>query len=694
MIKYMTLIRGDAEVTYPIYQISDLTKMSLSVAGLTSDSIKFVAYGCSPTSSPDGVQAAFADEIPTTPAEYGNITQNNLRFVLDTATQKQYCPDAHFVAVPIGTKPDDWDTNYMDYYGYQTGQVGNWGNVPIAVYPTTNPNEIPAWNSTAQYYKMDTATPQERINHLFFTKSGYSVGVWSMSGQGEGDAAYCHASYIACNPRENAVMNDSYSYIWRDQNGNPMTHQSIIPAAYYAYWRTNCMDISTPAAGAQVGTTRLTDDRRDMQLFCWTEYNGELYYGVIAVAIDSNGALTNARALMFTHDFWGESVSDTPPEPEPQGGEWGASTQRAGGQGQHAASSDSRGDRAGTTVRDIMSSRDSALALAFDTPFMRTYSFDNLTRTQIAEIFAILYGTDYWSLFQNQMLNPLSSIVAFHLIPSTLRGANLTLEDLIIGPKNISAAMTGAPQVTKIKQIKWYHIGTVDMSDVLLPYFDAYPDFAPYTDIILHLPYIGDIKIDVNAVMYGALSVEYACDNVSGNVAAWIYCEDRYPEPQTHKQYKYIATGNCAYSIPLFAQSQNGMDVGKIIGSGVGIVGGVATGNLAAAVSGAMGIGSALYEHSRAPINTQQTGGSSGNVAILGDTDVWIEVIRPQWIQPESYQQLVGIPSGLAGTLSDIHASGRVVCSDIETDGIAATEPELREIERLLLSGIYLKPQP
>lgn len=386
--------------------------------------------------------------------------------------------------------------------------------------------------------------------------------------------------------------------------------------------------------------------------------------------------------IVFTED----------PQPEEQGGEWGAPTDRAGGQGVHAASSDARGDRAGTTVRDIMADRNTALSIAFDNPFMRTYTFDGLTNSQIAEIFAILYGTDYWSMFQNQMLNPLSSIIAFHLLPSTLRGDNTTLEDLVIGPKNISADMLGTPQVTKIKQVRWYHVGSVDITDVLLPYYDAYPDFAPYTDIILHLPYIGDIKIDVNAVMYGSLAVEYACDNVSGNVAAWIYCEDRYPEPQTHKQYKYIATGNCAYSIPLFAQSQNGLDVGKIIGSGIGIVGGAATGNLAAAVSGAMGIGSALYEHSRAPISTQSTGGSSGNVSILGDTDVWIEVIRPQWIQPESYQQLVGIPSGIAGTLSDIRASGRVVCSDIETDGIAATEPELREIERLLLSGIYLKP--
>lgn len=425
----------------------------------------------------------------------------------------------------------------------------------------------------------------------------------------------------------------------------------------------------------ELGDQPISVDFLEMQYMCCYSESGVISFWISQICINDDA-----------------TFPDTPVPPS-QGGEWGDPTQRAGGQGTHTASSDSRGDRAGTTVRDIMSDRNDALALAFDTPFMRTYTFDNLTSAQIAEIFAILYGTDYWSMYQNQMLNPLSSIVAFHLIPSTLRGSNLTLEDLVIGPKNISAAMTGTPQVTKIKQVKWYHIGSVDMTDVLLPYFDAYPDFAPYTDIILHLPYIGDIKIDVNAVMYGALSVEYACDNVSGNVAAWIYCEDRYPSPQTHKQYKYIATGNCAYSIPLFAQSQNGLDVGKIIGSGIGIVGGAAAGNLAAAVSGAVSLGSALYEHSRAPISTQSTGGSSGNVSILGDTDVWIEVIRPQWIQPESYQQLVGIPSGISGTLSDINASGRVVCSDIETDGITATEPELREIERLLMSGIYLKRQ-
>jgi len=622
--------------------------------------------------SPSGgdLSQFFPAEMPRRNTDDGCIIQND--FYYTQGVSSKIPNEQAFADVPIGTKPSDWDTHFFDYYKIIT--MGNYTVFDSVANQGLNYTDSPpTWDSTAAYYHDDLPI-KSRFTQLFTTAAGitFKIGIstnttWSYN-------------------RWECNINGNSAYGSADQVSAP--HYSGIPAGGLGY----DSKISFP--------NKLPNNPNDkdrptniLQIFVHTVYNDIDYYGygVIRMSTISESAYpTEANFCLFTVDFWGDSIQGGTPS---QGGEWGASTQRAGGQGVHTASSDARGDRAGTTVRDIMINRDNALALAFDTPFMRTYSFDNLTTTQIAEIFAILYGTDYWSMFQNQMLNPLSSIVAFHLIPSTLRGANLTLEDLIIGPKNISAAMTGRPQVTKIKQINWYHVGTVDMSDVLLPYFDAYPDFAPYTDIILHLPYIGDIKIDVNAVMYGALSVEYVCDNVSGNVAAWIYCEDRYPDPQTHKQYKYIATGNCAYSIPLFAQSQSGLDVGKIIGSGIGIVGGALTGNLAAAASGMLGIGSALYEHSRAPISTQTTGGSSGNVSILGDSDVWIEVIRPQWIQPESYQQLVGIPSGISGTLSEIGASGRVVCSDIETDGIAATEPELREIERLLLSGIYLKPQ-
>lgn len=667
---YMDLMRGlrsGERVQYPIYEMESLSAFT---AGLVQSG-QWPAFLSVIYAGNADISAAFPDGIPPTVESDGVVCRNDYKYVSGSPAWTLKT-QAFSGLAPTATPPDDWSTNFFDYYTASTRTVsGNTFAVftNVASGALTYPNSPPTWNPNTSYYHDDLPL-QQRAAHIFTTDEGWSFGV-NISPNWQ----YGYIRAVAnCNP-EHALVGTNDVFCIHDPGG--AQYGGYIPSDTLAPYQL------------QMG---FTSSIPFLQIFVHCVYNEVDYYGIAQILMSGTSKSAHPigiRLLAFPAECYGDSIKTGD---EPQGGEWGESTQRAGGQGLHAATSDARGDRAGTTVRDIMSSRDSALALAFDTPFMRTYTFDNLSSSQIAEIFAILYGTDYWSLFQNQMLNPLASIVAFHLIPSTLRGANLTLEDLIIGPKNISAAMTGTPQVTKIKQIKWYHIGTVDMSDVLLPYFDAYPDFAPYTDIILHLPYIGDIKIDVNAVMYGALSVEYACDNVSGNVAAWIYCEDRYPEPQTHKQYKYIATGNCAYSIPLFAQSQSGLDVGKIIGSGVGIVGGVATGNLAAAVSGAMGIGSALYEHSRAPITTQQTGGSSGNVAILGDSDVWIEVIRPQWIQPESYQQLVGIPSGISGTLSEIGASGRVVCSDIETDGIAATEPELREIERLLLSGIYLKP--
>lgn len=678
MLKYMTLIRGNAEITYPIYQISDLTKMGFSFSGTSSDSIKFVAYNCSPTATPDGVQSAFSDEIPTTPADYGNITQNAMRFVLDTATQKQYCPSAHFVVVPVGEKPADWDTNYFDYFTYQPGQVGNWGNVPSPVYPVTNPRDIPVWDSTAQYYKADTPTLQERFNHLFFTKAGYSFGVWSMSGQGEGDAAYKHASYIACNPRSNAVMTDTYSYIWRDQNGNPMTHQSITQAAYYAYWRTNCMDIAPPVSGQQVGVTPLTSDRRDMQIFCYCEYNGEMYYGVMAIAIDSNGELTNARALMFTADFWGDSISDNPPEPEPQGGEWGDSTNRRGGDGTFSAPSDNRGDSSGTYLTNYETAMRNALNDGFNNGGVKIYQ---IAGQYAGDVIGVLFGQDYFDKFLNSMYNPLSAILSYHMIPSSLRGdAFANNIPLTAGGFDISAHMTTPTNFPQINSVKKFHVGSVDIAN----YFGAYPDFAPHTQAILHLPYIGDITIDINAIMYGTLSVDYFCDNVSGNVAAWIWCSDR----DGKCTYKYIVTGNCAYTIPLYSQSQNGGAVGKIMSSGVSLVGGLLSGNAAGAVGGALGIAGGLFDAATTPRNTQTTGGNSGNVSMLGDSVVWLEIIRPQWVNPENYQAQSGIPSQISGKISDFRG-GFFQVETVDLENVPATDSEIAELEQILKDGIY-----
>jgi hypothetical protein len=665
MLKYMTLIRGNAEITYPIYQIGDLSKLALAVAGVSSDYIKFVAYRGNPTETPGGIQPVFEDEIPTTPVEYGNITQNSMRFVLDTATRKQYCPSAHFVVVPVGEKPTDWDTNYFDYFTYQTGQVGNWGNVPLAIGPATNPREIPIWESTTQYYKADTATLQERFNHLFFTKAGYSFGVWSMSGQGEGDAAYCHASYIACNPRNNAIMDDSNAYIWREQNGDPMTHSVLNYAQYYAYWRTNCMDMAPPVSGAQVVTTPLTSDRRDIQIFCYGEYNGEMYYGVMAIAIDSNGELTNARALMFTADFWGDSITDDTPE---QGGNWGGNNDRAGGDGTFSAPSDNDGDRNGTSLLSAISTANAT----FKTVLGGNYNLYYVPPADLTKILGVLYSSDYFQRFENSMYNPLSAVLNCALIPEIFCRYSAGVTDMTAGGYNISQHIfPNAVQFANPEPLIMQHIGDIDIPK----YFGAYPDFAPYTQCKLHLPYIGEIEIDMNKIADGTLAVDYVCDVMSGNVTAWIWCKDR----DENYTYCYNATGNCAYSIPLFANSSDGSAIGKIIGG----IASIAAGNVFSGVaSTASGAASAISRH------TQVSGTFSGNIGLTTNPKCFAEFSRPQWVNPANYQNQSGIPSEISGKLSDFRG-GFVQVETIDLENVPATESELAEIESLLESGIY-----
>ena len=145
----------------------------------------------------------------------------------------------------------------------------------------------------------------------------------------------------------------------------------------------------------------------------------------------------------------------------------------------------------------------------------------------------------------------------------------------------------------------------------------------------------------------------------------------------------------------MFSETQSGAAVGKLIGAAGSAVVGAVTGN-PFSVAGALsaGIDAVLTGH-----NTQITGTFSGNVGILTDPLCWLEITRPLWVQPSSYQQLRGITSHISGTLADSGGenhtpyNGFVVVSEIDLNTVTATDEELQEIERLLKSGVFIRSE-
>ena len=356
----------------------------------------------------------------------------------------------------------------------------------------------------------------------------------------------------------------------------------------------------------------------------------------------------------------------------------GDTTTQDGGQGTFTDTSDSRGDGSATAVVNIISTRSSAFDTAVNSGGFNVYQ---ILAADMPEITSILFGNDYFTRFRNTMYNPLSAIISYHLLPSNLCTATQTTKDLKAGGFNISSEMTAHPQYPIMSPMTTYHVGKIDISR----YFDAFPDFAPYTNIKLHLPYIGTVDIDPDSCMYGSIAVDYVCDAVSGNVAAWIWAQDK----NGVSTWIATATGNAAYTLPMFSQNQDGGAVGKILGGIVQTAVGAGSGNAIAALGGLGKIASGGI--TAATHSTVISGNFGGNAGILCDTVCWVEITRPQWVNPENYQELNAIPSYIGDTIANAGYKGKTIISKIELDNIDCTDSEKAEIENILKAGIYIR---
>lgn len=617
----------------------------------------------------------------------------------DNMSPYKFPQDSKLTPMTIGTKPDNWDTDYM-YYGTGFASNGWFYDETHFIYipiPATN-NSI-QWNSGTQYYYNNPDDRDYRINRIFVSLAGgrFSISSLPLQGYAGGYWAtlYRLGGHMPYADTDQSAYWEPYNttFIFDDEE----TRRYLLPIP----------NGDDNTAGTMLGfmpCVASTSDRNTginvfhNQFFCFVYFKDPLRqtmrYGIalINMSADDGGVPTIVRVLGLDIKFWGEdSISDSPTPEQPSN--FGDDTTPQGGNGNFISVSD---NRIPADVFSLTSGSDFYnRSLVYDflgNAGYHIYKIANMTSAleseQLASIVFALYGNSFFNRFQNSMYNPLSCILTCHLLPSNL------VADTRTSPSNFRAAGydftadAAIPQFYLLKGIKIYKVGEISISN----YFGAFPDYAGYTRIILHLPYIGDCEIDTNSIMHGKLILYYVCDNFNGNVAAWVFTQDAAqelnPENIANIAPKYVFTGNAAYTLPLFSQQQNGLAVGKILAGVTELAGGIMTGNAIPALTGAANLTSSIVESKTR--HTAKTGGISGNSAMISDCVAWLEIIRPQWVNPANYKMLKGIPAKLSGILQDF--TGFVVVNDIDIINSSATSAEIAEIETILRGGVFHNP--
>lgn len=685
---------GDYEI-YPIYDIdfSGIAGDTGFTMQRTSDSVSSYAYKYRQFKSINNnlinyVQAT----IPKTEPADGNIIPfwhryTNIvdgRYTLDNDNLSSYA------AIEQGVRPQDWGTNPNYITLIDTTTLSHNIKYP---YPVSIDS---SFSGSTSYYE-DTKRNNVR---MFYTDTGCSFACSKATVYvGTGSYYYARCYTVGQYATWDSVGRTKKHYSYTDTNNR------ILDDDYYI--RDN-IGVNVPS-GSYQSWSSFTDGYNCTMIFVHFTDSGNDFYGVAIVQMSDfteNSYPVAIHVSAWDSTFWGASIISGG---ESGAGEWGNSTIPSINDGTFSSTSNSVGTdnpnysttAIQTRVNTALSGLFSGLTGVYSIYLLDTADGQSISFTELTRIYNVLYasGNDkFLTRYLQSMYNPLSAVIAMHLIPyqftvSALFGVTVK-KQLTISGYNVSTAIseTTPPEYNILKPL-----GRVVFPSLNMPkFFGGFADFAPYTQCILHLPFIGAIELKTNAIAHGSITVEYLCDMISGNVTARISCTDNTGE---NTQYVHTASGNCAYNLPLFTMNQNGDAVGKLLSGGAGIVSGALTGNPVNVATGIAGVVGSAIESSFSPRSTQISGNMGGNNMLMSNLDIWLEIIRPVWVENMYYQKLNGIPADMSNCIADcgqdanegIPYDGFLQIEKIDLDNVPCTEQEKQEIETLLKQGVFIR---
>lgn len=240
-------------------------------------------------------------------------------------------------------------------------------------------------------------------------------------------------------------------------------------------------------------------------------------------------------------------------------------------------------------------------------------------------------------------------------------------------PLKIGGKTTGVQCSPLTSQYMTFDCGTFD----LRPYYDSALDYGSYTKVSIMLPYCGIKELKTDEVMNATISVRYNIDLVTGNCVAIVSSIRTGQFGIDAPLYQF--NGNMAMQIPLTGRDFASY-YGQIIGGGLGVMSGIAQGNISGTVGSAMSIMMAKPQ-------VQHAGTLSTNHGFLGSATPFLIIETPVQSYPMNANQFYGYPCNQTLLLGDL--SGYTEC-EADILNISCTNDELDIIREKLKDGVIL----
>lgn len=283
-----------------------------------------------------------------------------------------------------------------------------------------------------------------------------------------------------------------------------------------------------------------------------------------------------------------------------------------------------------------------------------------MTKERLVQLGQFLWGSNIFDKFSLVNNNPIENIISCKSIPINTDGAN---QEIVLG--NVATGVNGEKISNNFAK---QTIGSI----VINEHYHNFLDYAPYTNIILYLPYIGFKELDTTLVMNKTLQVIYTVDAITGGCLAQVY---------VNSVRLYEFTGNVGIDIPITASNRAQVEAGYIQ-AGVGATASALGGNVGSAVTSLLNSATSQYHYS-------STGNPSPMCVASTNRTCYVIIDRPNYQNLKAFNHTRGRKCYLSKTISTLH--GFTICdSNIDLSGINATQSELEELKEILSSGFYV----
>lgn len=283
-----------------------------------------------------------------------------------------------------------------------------------------------------------------------------------------------------------------------------------------------------------------------------------------------------------------------------------------------------------------------------------------MTKDRLQQLGRFLWGSNIFDNFSLICNNPIENIISCKSVPLSLNG---TTQKIILG--NIDTGVNGDKVSNNFTK---QNIGSIAITEK----YHNFLDYAPYTNVIIYLPYVGFKELDTNLVMGKTLSISYTVDIITGGCLCQITSNNV-------KLYEF--NGNMGIDIPITASNRAQVEAGYI-SSGIGIASSVASGNIVGAATSLINSAESQYHYSST---------SSPNPMCVASTNRTCYVIldRPTYQTLKSFNHTRGKKCYLTKTINTL--KGYTICDEhIDLSGIRATDSEKEELIKILSSGFFV----